>query len=226
MFSLEAAGLQWLGESGVRTPNILFHGTSPVPHLVLEWIQSGTTLVPEKLGRSLAQLHSFTADSFGWRTDNYIGTLTQRNDDAPSWSQFYWESRLRPMLRLLDIPSTDFKVFEKLGEDLPNLIPEEPPVRLHGDLWAGNILADSQGSAVFIDPAVYGGNREIDLAMLALFGSIPQEMLASYQEVRPLAPGFRERLPLHQLYPLLVHGVLFGGSYYQQAKRIAQRFVS
>ena len=97
--------------------------------------------------------------------------------------------------------------------------PAEPPARLHGDLWGGNLLTDEHGAPVLIDPAVYGGHREVDLAMMQLFGGFSARVFDAYHEAHPLAPGWRERAPLYQLYPLLVHVNLFGGSYLGGVRR-------
>jgi len=112
------------------------------------------------------------------------------------------------------------RVCERIGELAG---PAEPPARLHGDLWSGNVLADADGHPWLIDPSAYGGHREVDLAMLALFGS-PARTIAAYAELTPLAEGWQERVGLYQLLPLLVHAALFGGSYVQAAERMARRY--
>jgi len=155
---------------------------------------------------------------------NYVGSLQQRNTACPSYADFYREHRLRPLVaratmsRLLDAQIV--RDFDRLYDKLDTLLgPPEPPARLHGDLWSGNIIPGEDGAPVLIDPAVYGGHREMDLAMLQLFGSPSPRLFAAYAEVYPRAMGSEERLPLMQLYPLLVHVCLFGSSYTAQLLR-------
>ena len=208
MFAAEAHGLGWLAGGELRVPRVLGHGTS---WLALEWLELGE---PDhaRLGRGLAQLHRRGAPSFGLHRDNFLATLPQDNTAEPDWPTFYVERRLRPLVergvrqrRIPDVRGQLDALRTRLG-------PVEPPARLHGDLWWGNV-AGCGGAAVVFDPAVYGGHREIDLAMLALFGQLTDRLIDAYEEIWPLAEGWRERLPLHQLYPLAAHAVMFGGSY-------------
>jgi fructosamine-3-kinase len=158
--------------------------------------------------------------SLGLDKPNYLATLPQDNTPEVDWPTFYVERRLRPLCRRA-----------KLGVDreLDNLRtaavfgPPEPPARLHGDLWWGNV-ASTKTEPVIIDPAVYGGHREVDLAMLALFGGLPERLVDAYDEASPLAEGWRDRIPLHQLYPLAAHACLFGGGYGSQVTTILRRF--
>ena len=114
---------------------------------------------------------------------------------------------------------------EAVCERLPELAgPPEPPARLHGDLWSGNAMADADGRPWLIDPSAYGGHREVDLAMLRLFGAPSPRIFAAYEEAAPLAEGWEERVELWQLLPLLVHAVLFGGSYVAAAEQVARRY--
>ena len=116
---------------------------------------------------------------------------------------------------------------EEVCERMPELAgPAEPPARLHGDLWAGNVMGDAEGHPWLIDPSAFGGHRELDLAMLRLFGGPSERMFSAYQEAHPLADGWRERVELYQLSPLLVHALLFGGSYRQAAERVAFHYAS
>ena len=147
---------------------------------------------------------------------------------AADWPSFYAEHRLAPLLRsAVDagaLPAGGARAIEAVIERLPELAgPPEPPARLHGDLWGGNVLAARDGRPYLIDPAAYGGHREVDLAMLRLFGAPSPRMLAAYEEAHPLADGHERRQPLWQLFPLLVHAVLFGGSYGAAAVRAARR---
>lgn len=198
MFAAEAHGLAWLAPH-IRTPQVIAHGDD---WLALEWLELGK---PDDaaLGRALAQLHRAGAPCFGLDRDNLLATLPQDNTVEPDWPTFYVERRLRPIARRLGIA---------LDLDRDRFGPPEPPARLHGDLWWGNVAAVA-GAPVVFDPAVYGGHREVDLAMLALFGPLPDRLIAAYDEVYPLADGWRARLLLHQAYPLGCHAVLFGGGY-------------
>jgi len=178
----------------------------------------------EALGRSLAALHAFGAATFGLDHDNFIGRLAQSNAVADDWATFYWASRLEPQLRLATdhglIDEGTRSSFDGLRRVLSERVgPEESPSRLHGDLWGGNLHVDETGQSCLIDPAVYGGHREIDLAMMRLFGGFGERAFAAYREAWPLAPGAAERVSLYQLYPLLVHVNLFGGSYLGSVKR-------
>jgi len=228
----EARGLRWLAEAGaLRTPAILEVSTAP-PRLVLERIDPGAPApgYDERLGRGLAALHAAGADGFGFPEDNFIGPLAQRNAPRPTWPRFYAEQRLEPQLRRArDAGRVDERLAARVTrvmERLEGLLgPPEPPARLHGDLWSGNVLVDERGEPCLIDPAVYGGHREVDLAMMRLFGGFGPRCFAAYEECAPLAPGHAERVALHQLYPLLVHVNLFGGSYVGSLEAALDPFV-
>ncbi len=160
-----------------------------------------------------------------------FGWLRLPNEPAGDWPSFYSERRLLPLARLARersaLSGTGIEAVERVCERLPELTgPPEPPARLHGDLWSGNVMADRDARPWLIDPSAYGGHREIDLAMLRLFGAPSARVLAAYEEVAPLAEGWRERVELYQLLPLLVHALLFGGSYGFAAERIAARYAA
>lgn len=219
-FAVEAQGLRWLSEAGaLRIPAVLAHGEDP-PFLALELIEPGSPAPEhaEVLGRGLAALHRAGPERFGLDHDNFIARLPQDNTPSDAWPQFYWERRLEPQLRQAReaglVDAALVQEFDGLAARLPERCgPPEPPARLHGDLWGGNLLTDHTGAPVLIDPAVYGGHREIDLAMMQLFGGFAARVFEAYDEAWPRAPGFRQRVPLYQLYPLLVHVNLFGGGY-------------
>ena len=238
-FAVEAAGLAWLAAAGgcpvARVVEV--HRD----RIVLERISESAPSVAaaESLGRGLAALHRAGAAYHGcppgdWRGDGFIASLPLPHrdvDDGQGWAAFYAEARIAPYLRLaadrgaLDgrgVTTVERVMARLLDGSLADDVAE--PARLHGDLWQGNVLWSADG-AVLVDPAAHGGNRETDLAMLDLFG-LPHldRVLASYDEVWPLDDGWRERVPLHQVHPLLVHSALFGGGYGTQAVAAADRF--
>jgi fructosamine-3-kinase len=223
----EAAGLRWLAvPGGPPVPEIL--GEDP---LVTALVPSGrpTRAAAEEFGRRLAVLHAAGADAFGSAppggpADALIGRAPMRNAPAPSWPEWYARDRVLPYVRMARdagaLDAAEVAVVERAAARVA--APTEPPARLHGDLWSGNVLWAPDG-AWLIDPAAHGGHRETDLAMLALFGCphLPA-VLATYDEAAPLADGWRARVPMHQLFPLLVHVVLFGRSYAGQAVAAAR----
>ncbi len=227
MFEAEARGLRWLWEANsIRTPRVIAVSDARPAYLALELMTPAKRqrAFDETLGRSLAALHAYGAPSFGLDHHNFIGSLAQSNTVTDDWASFYWSSRLEPQLKLANdrglIDSAMRSAFDALQRVLPERVgAAEPPSRLHGDLWGGNLHVDDEGQPALIDPAVYGGHREIDLAMMRLFGGFGERVFASYAEARPLAPGAAERVALYQLYPLLVHVNLFGGTYVASVKR-------
>ena len=235
MFPREARGLQWLAEATALTvpavQAVSGETDSGPAFLALELVSptSRAADFDEQLGRGLAALHASGADSFGLPYNNFIGTLEQTNTPCASWAEFYVTRRLEPQVRLaVDrgvAPRAWIASFERLSSCMPELVgPDETPTRLHGDLWSGNLHTDTRGGPCLIDPAVYGGHREVDLAMLALFGSPSDRFARAYEERHPLAPGAAARTPLYQLYPLLVHVNLFGGSYVDATARTLARY--
>ncbi len=236
MFPCEAKGLAWLAEPGaIRVPEVLAvsgEADDGPQFLVLELVDSGRRAKDygEALGRGLAALHRAGAPEFGLDYDNFIATLPQDNTPSDSWPAFYALRRLEPQVRLAvddgPAPRAWSRRFERLFSRLDDLAgPAEPPARLHGDLWSGNLHADGEGRPVLIDPAVYGGHREIDLAMLELFGRPSPAFWEAYDSVYPVADERSERLPLYQLYPLLVHVNLFGGAYVGAVESALGRYV-
>lgn len=227
-FRREAEGLTWLREAGgAHVPELLGSADDCV---ILEWIEPGkpSNDIAESFGRALTLTHQAGADQFGADTDGFIGLAPLPNRTMPTWPEFYASRRVMPYVRAavdrktltveqsLMIENVMRRIHEFAGDD-------EPPARIHGDLWSGNVVWGSDGNAWLIDPAAHGGHRETDLAMLALFG-MPQlqRVIDAYNEAAPLADGWRARVPLHQLHPLLVHTVLFGGTYGARAVSAAQ----
>lgn len=224
----EAAGLDWLRTSAaLAVPEVRAFGEH---WLALEWIETNASPPPrgsedvkartfeEQLGQGLAALHLAGADHFGWSRDNWIGRLPQSNAVRDRWADFLRDERWMPLiLRATEtglLAPEERAALDALIEAFPSCLgPEEPPSRLHGDLWSGNCLRAANGSPWLIDPAVYGGHREVDLAMMKLFGGFSARTFAAYEEAAPGAPGAEERVPLYQVYPLLVHLMLFGRGY-------------
>lgn len=206
LFEAEADGLDWLRAGPLRVPRVLAHGDH---WLALEWLALEGRPDPAALGRGLAQLHAVGAPQFGLDRANYLATLAQDNHAEVDWPAFYVERRLRPLCARAGLGLDRELDRLRMRRDLFG--PAEPPARLHGDLWWGNVAACA-GAPVILDPAVYGGHREIDLAMLALFGGLPERLVDAYDEVAPLAAGWRDRIVLHQLYPLAAHACLFDGA--------------
>ena len=229
----EACSLKWLAEPGsVRVPGVHAHDET---WLLTDFVEPGgpSEAAAEALGRELAALHEAGAPAFGSPPSGgprraTIGMASMENAECDSWSEFYARYRIEPYVRqAVDrsaLRSSDAAIFSKVVDRIEELAgPPEPPARLHGDLWSGNVHWAADGRAWLIDPAAHGGHRETDLAMLQLFGCPHlKRILAAYQEVSPLADGWSSRVPLHQLFPLLVHTVLFGGSYAAQAVSAAR----
>ncbi|GAA1907753.1 fructosamine kinase family protein [Nocardioides lentus] len=231
-YAAEERGLRWLGEAATA-------GGAPVPEvlgtdeecLVLRWVEPGrpTEAAAAAFGRALAATHDAGADGFGADEDGWIARLPLPNATAPTWAEFYATRRVLPYLKLARdrdaIDDAQAATVESVVGRLPDLLPDEAPARLHGDLWSGNVLWGADGVVRLIDPAAYGGHREADLALLSLFG-LPQlsRVLDAYEEVHPLADGWEDRLGLHQLFPLLVHAAMFGGGYGARAVAVAEPY--
>ncbi|MDQ0988958.1 fructosamine kinase family protein [Streptomyces sp. V3I7] len=230
----EVAGLRWLADAGaVRVPAVLGHDER---WMVVDHVPRGRpdARVAVRFGHELAALHAAGAPAFGAAPpggpkDAYIGLAPMRNVPGADWPRWYAEHRVLPYLRRAVDDGTlerrEAAVVERVCERLPELAgPAEPPARLHGDLWNGNVLWGADGQVRLIDPAAHGGHRETDLAMLHLFGCPHLDrVLDGYREAAPLADGWQDRVGLHQLFPLLVHAVLFGRGYAEQAVAAAGR---
>jgi fructosamine-3-kinase len=217
-FAAEAAGLRWLAAAeSVPVPAVLACNASC---LIIEWVDGGgpSPAAAARFGRELASMHAAGAGRFGAPGPGVIAGLPLPDEEAEGWPAWYVANRVLPYARMARDAGTltrpDVALIESACARLPELAgPPEPPSRIHGDCWSGNVLW-SGGRGWLVDPAAHGGHRETDLAMLALFGApYLGQILAAYQDVAPLADGWRDRVPLHQLHPLLVHVCLFGGSY-------------
>lgn len=237
-FEAEAAGLAWLADGGARVPEVMATGADPQPWLALAWHEPGSFAAggAEELGHQLAELHRSGAPGYGSLPPGApdstlrIGSVEFDLTENANWPRFYAEQLIHPVLRLsLDrgaIEPDDAAIIDRVCEQIDALAgPPEPPARLHGDLWSGNVHADALGRAWLIDPAAYGGHREIDLAMLDLFGAPGGDRtLRAYSETWPLADGHESRTALWQVLPLLVHAALFGGHYGARAAGAASRY--
>lgn len=227
-FVTEAVGLTWLREPDVvAVPEVLAVSDGGGPHdegslalLVLEWIDESRLTEPDEaaFGRALAALHLAGAPCFGREDRRPTGSRGLPNDPCDTWTEFFAERRLLPVARLARdggaLAPTTLERLERLAGRLDQFgAHDELPARLHGDLWAGNRVVDRDGTSWLIDPAAHGGHREFDLAMMRLFGGFGPEAFVAYDELHPLAEGWQQRVPLHQLVPLAVHAVKFGGGY-------------
>ncbi len=217
---------------GLRVPEVLAVSDDP-PMLALQWIDpGGRGKAPDEaqFGRSLARLHQHGMSCFGRPDRRTTGSLALPNEPMQSWHEFYARQRLLPLARIAAdrkaLPAIAIADLERLADTLPTLgVPDEPPARLHGDLWAGNRLVDREGNSWLIDPASHGGHREFDLAMMRLFGGFGERCFDGYDEACPLAQGWHERVALHQMAPLVVHAIKFGGHYVRATRAALERYV-
>lgn len=233
-FEAEAAGLRWLGAAGVRVPRVLELGADEV-WLALEWLEPGrlSDEGAEELGRSLAAMHAAGAEAHGALPPGSpdrilrLGSVEVELAERATWAEVYGGDLIVPLAgRARDagaLAESDLGAVLEASERLSDLGGDpEPPARLHGDLWGGNVLAAGDGRPWLIDPAAYGGHREVDLAMLRLFGSPGERVFDAYAEAAPLGDGHTDRVALWQILPLLVHAILFGGGYGRSAGAAAK----
>ena len=232
MFAAEAKGLSLLKSAQtIHVPEVLYQSEAgEYAFLLLEYIAEGNKSRDfwENFGRNLARLHRASHDFFGLDQDNYIGSLPQMNNHCKSWEEFLVLNRLSPLVKkAFDqklLSREDINGFERLYPKIENLLPKEKPALLHGDLWSGNFRVNSNGEASIIDPAVYFGHREMDIAMTKLFGGFSADFYNFYNDENPLEKGWEKRVEFNQLYPLLVHLILFGSSYAQQIRHIVRKY--
>jgi len=228
MFETEARGLQILKESkSFQTPEVKtqneFENTS---YLLMEYIPSGnkTSNFNELFAENLSKIHHSTQDYFGLSHHNYIGSLPQYNSKEKSASEFYINQRLKPQLKLASQKGYTFNQLEKVFKNISDIIPNEPSSLIHGDLWNGNYLISTKGEPCLIDPAISYSIREMDIAMMHLFGGFSDEIFNLYHEQFPLTENWQDRISLWQLYYLLVHLNLFGSGYFSQVNSIMKQY--
>lgn len=224
MFAVESKGLDLIQKSNtIYTPHVIAYDSN---FLMMEFIEKGspTHSLWEEFGRDLSELHKVSNMNFGLDYNNFIGSLPQKNNPQSNWIDFFINQRLIAQLSIGDFSSELIKDFDKLFLKIEELFPNEQSSLLHGDLWNGNFIF-LKNKVVLFDPAVYFGSREMDIAMSKLFGGFHNKFYSSYNENYPLREGWKERIDICNLYPLLVHVNLFGGGYYSQVKTILNRFI-
>ena len=232
MFEKEARGLIQLADTGaIKVPRPLFDGKfNQQIFLVIEYIEPGQPAPDfwEDFGRSLSQLHYNSTEQFGLNSNNYIGKLAQSNRQHSLWADFYAEERILPLVRKANekgmLEPEHVAAAEQICHKLHTIFPQERPSLLHGDLWSGNFIAGANGKAAIFDPAIYFGHREMDIAMTLLFGGFDGMFYEAYTHHFPLQPGWQQRVALCQLYPLLVHLLLFGGSYRERVVETLRQY--
>lgn len=229
----EKDGLQLLRSSNtsLKIPEPMLRGTyQQQSYLLMEYLEKGTEskALWQQLAGGLAQLHQSAKNCFGLNYNNYIGTVVQNNTIMTNWAAFYATQRIIPLMQQAydqhKCTKEDVQLAEQFCNKLPALMPEEQPALLHGDLWSGNRMFTINKEASIYDPAVYYGHREMDIAMTLLFGGFDTHFYAAYNEIFPLQKGWQRRVDICQLYPLLVHLLLFGGHYYTSVKRTLKNY--
>lgn len=232
MFDLEMKGLDLLRSAeAVYVPQTFATGTDgQQAFLIMEWIEPGKRISGfyGDFGQRLAALHRHQADAYGLGYDNYIGSLPQQNTRHEKWVDFFIEERMEPMVQMARDKGLLDRVligqFEKMYGRLEGMLPEEPASLMHGDLWGGNHMTGPDGTVCLFDPAVYYGNREMEIAFTQVFSGYRAEFYDAYENQWPIQPGFEERKGIYQLWPLMVHVNLFGTSYLPPVKSILQVF--
>jgi protein-ribulosamine 3-kinase len=232
LFRKEANGLNLIRKQNIiRVPAVIHcFEEEGKQFLILEWINPGERTEPfwENFGEQLAALHRVSNEYFGLNEDNHMGSVPQQNHQTADWNHFFSNYRLQPLIKQCRdqqlLSSTHIKQFEKVIDQLANIFNQEPPSLLHGDLWSGNFMCDEASNPVLIDPAVYFGHRSVDLAMTTLFGGFRQPFYEAYHYHYPLPPNYEEQWKVCNLYPLLIHLLLFGKSYLPQIESTLNDF--
>jgi fructosamine-3-kinase len=229
MFKKEALALHKLAETNTfRIPKVMRIGElDNQAYLIMEHIESGVQTKDfwSNFGLNLAQLHKHTAENFGWEDQNYIGSLVQHNERFSGSSEFYISQRLKPQIKEAEKNGFAFQNLDVFYKNVTEIIPKnEPPALIHGDLWSGNYMVDVHQKPVLIDPAICFASREMDLAMMKLFGGFPDDLFQVYQTHYPLQNNWESRIELYQLYYLLVHLNLFGESYLNRVTQIIKGY--
>jgi len=231
-FEKEKLGLEYLKKQNtIRLPGVIaLYTERNFQLLLLEWVEQS---VPSAnfwtvFGEQLAALHQISATQFGFETNNYMGALYQSNSFSNHWTDFFIENRLKPQLKIAVekklLENKQVFLFEKLYNKLDGIFDQEKPALLHGDLWSGNYLCDENGRPVLIDPAIYYGHRNVDLAMTTLFGRFDPVFYEAYNYHYPLPNNYREQWDICNLYPLLIHLNLFGRTYLSQIDSILKNY--
>ncbi len=233
MFESEAKSMELIRATNtIFVPKVYGYGKkTDGAYLMLDFVAESKKKPDfwENFGHKLAELHSNTSDKHGLHFNNYIGSLRQINDFTEDGIQFYLDKRLSWQLdRAYKAKIVDYKLYidlNNLFSKIPSLFPNEKPSLLHGDLWAGNMMVANNGQAALVDPSTYYGLREAEIAYTTLFGGFKNRFYEAYNEIKPLEPGFKDRIDLYNLYPLLAHTNLFGGSYLESIKRIVKKYI-
>jgi fructosamine-3-kinase len=232
LFVKEKNGLELLNKHQViRTPAIIDVSVVEADQIIiLEWIPTGT---PTKdfwkvFGERLANLHQISADDFGLNEDNYMGSVPQSNSFKKTWPDFFMYNRLQPLVKQCCeknlLPVNDAQRFERLYPHLNSIFSDNRPALVHGDLWSGNFMCDENSLPVLIDPAAYYGHTSVDLGMTTLFGKFNAEFYTAYNYELPFPPNYKEQWQISNLYPLLIHLLLFGRSYLSQIQQTLKQF--
>ncbi len=231
MLKLEADGLDLLrNNTRLKVPDVIQTGLADEYQLLLlEWLDEDlTSSAAYQFGQGIADLHQVSQDTYGFKENNYIGRLPQINTLTPGWPDFYAHCRILPLVKILydrhQLSSADTAQAKRFCSIIKDIFPEEKPALLHGDLWSGNYIRVTGEQTAIFDPAVYYGHREMDIAMTKLFGGFKEEFYTGYQDIYPLEKGWQRRLPFAQLYPILVHAVLFGEHYVNDVKSTLRVF--
>lgn len=231
MFKKEKLGLESISITGARAPKVIQTFTNfNNQFLILEYIDERS--IANKFWRNfavdLAKLHKMSSQMFGLKYNNYIGSLNQINTPKNSWETYFIENRISPLVKqAFDknlLTNHHLKTFENLFGCLGEILPKEKPSLVHGDLWSGNLLRGKNQTPVFIDPAIYFGHREMDIAMTKMFGGFDNSFISFYNEIFPLEKNWEDRIKIHNLYPNLVHLILFGRTYLGGIESVINKF--